>query len=132
MYGTRADSHDGLLAVRLANFAREQERTRTCNAHGALPKPTIGARGISGGDPAQKLAETRGVFEECGGCTRRERETFAKRSAPGVAIFVIYLRQGRGRRVRAIVEKCEKHGKSMKSIRSHEGSKCGRGEKEIK
>lgn len=112
-----------------------RERTGSVYERAALFLNRRSAQRISNGDPAQKLAETRGVFEERGGCARRERETLAKRSAPGVAIFVIFLRQGRGRRVRArggSGETRETREECMKSIRSHERSKRERDEKETK
>lgn len=96
------------------------------------------SQGISDEDPAQKLAETRGVFEERRGCARRERRTSdigKKESSLADTIFVIFLAKDAfascARRA-AVVEKREKRGKSMKSIRSHERSKQRRDEKETR
>lgn len=76
----------------------------------------------------QKLAETRGVFEESAESAlvaSARRSTSVKRNSPADTIFVILL-QGRAYAAAwcsAVVEKREKRGKSMKSIRSHETSK---------
>jgi len=83
------------------------------------------------------VAETRGVFEERRGCAHRDAgcPTLAKRSSLADTIFLIFLAKdayASCARHAAVVEKREKRGKSMKTIRSHERSKQRRDEKKTR